>query len=156
MDIRSLAAGILYSLRGLSTGLFLVVLYSSFILLERRAFADKLARVIRDPENRQITFEVLSRVNARIGRYLAVKSFVNIILGVLCFFVMVALGIEFAAFWAVLIGLMNYVPYIGSVVGVFFPVTLALAQFGSLWTAGSAALLLTPCRCWWAPRWNPR
>jgi predicted PurR-regulated permease PerM len=44
-----------------------------------------------------------------------------------------AFGVDFALFWAVVIGLFNYIPYVGSFVGVFFPVVLSLGQFGSLW-----------------------
>ena len=36
---------------------------------------------------------------------------------------MAFVGLEFAAFWAVLIALLNYIPYIGSFLGVLFPVT---------------------------------
>ncbi len=39
------------------------------------------------------------------------------------------LGVDFAGFWAVLIGVLNYVPYVGSVLGVLFPVAFATMQF---------------------------
>jgi predicted PurR-regulated permease PerM len=42
---------------------------------------------------------------------------------------MVFAGLEFAAFWAVLIALLNYVPYIGSFLGVLFPGIMAIMQF---------------------------
>jgi predicted PurR-regulated permease PerM len=38
-------------------------------------------------------------------------------------------GVEFAVFWAVLIGFLNYVPYIGSVLGVVVPVAFTTMQF---------------------------
>jgi predicted PurR-regulated permease PerM len=50
------------------------------------------------------------------------------------------MGVDFALFWAVVIGLFNYIPYVGSIVGVALPVVLSLAQFGSL---GTTALLGT-------------
>jgi predicted PurR-regulated permease PerM len=37
--------------------------------------------------------------------------------------------VDFAVFWAALAGLLNYVPYIGSVLGVAFPVAFATMQF---------------------------
>ena len=52
------------------------------------------------------------------------------------------MGIEFAMFWALLIGLLNYIPYIGSVVGVAFPVVLSLVQLGSIWHAVAVLGLL--------------
>ena len=54
------------------------------------------------------------------------------------FVIMLLLGVEFALLWAVLIGLFNYIPYIGSIIGVLFPVLLSLAQFGSLGPAVAA------------------
>lgn len=41
-------------------------------------------------------------------------------------------GVEHAVFWALIIGLLNYIPYIGSLMGVVFPVLLTIVQFGSL------------------------
>ena len=52
-------------------------------------------------------------------------------------------GIEYALFWAVLIAFLNYIPYIGSLVGVIFPVLLSLAQFGELGLSILVALALT-------------
>jgi len=52
------------------------------------------------------------------------------------------LGIDSAVFWAVMIGFLNYIPYVGSAIGVGFPVGLTLAQFGSLQWAFLALVLL--------------
>ena len=49
-------------------------------------------------------------------------------------------GVDFALFWAILIGLLNYIPFIGSLLGVIFPVLLSIAQFGS---AQTTILILT-------------
>lgn len=43
---------------------------------------------------------------------------------------MIIMGLEFAAFWAVLIVFLNFIPYIGSFLGVLFPVVMSLVQFG--------------------------
>jgi predicted PurR-regulated permease PerM len=53
------------------------------------------------------------------------------------------LGIEHAGFWAIMIGVLNYVPYVGSVIAVFFPVTISLVQFASFTQAAEALVLLT-------------
>ena len=39
-------------------------------------------------------------------------------------------GLELASFFAVLIALVNYIPYLGSFLGVFVPVSFGLLQFG--------------------------
>jgi AI-2 transport protein TqsA len=51
--------------------------------------------------------------------------------------------LELAAFWAMLILLLNYVPYIGSFLSVLLPVALAVAQFGDFGTVLTLLLALT-------------
>ena len=43
-----------------------------------------------------------------------------------------AVGVDFAAFWALVIFLLNYIPIIGALLGVTFPSLLALVQFESV------------------------
>jgi predicted PurR-regulated permease PerM len=70
------------------------------------------------------------------------------------------MGVDFALFWAVMIGLMNYIPYVGSLVGVAFPVVLSLAQFGSIPTTLILCGLLTAAQTFVGnvlePRWIGR
>ena len=143
VDARSLIAPALLSLRGFGTTLFLVVLYSTFFMAERGVLARKVVIAAGGQEAGNRALSILARVNERIGKYLFVKTAVNIILGGASFGIMLLLGIEFALFWAVLIAFLNYIPYIGSLLGVIFPVLLSLAQFGTLWMAGVVLVSLS-------------
>jgi predicted PurR-regulated permease PerM len=131
-DVGRLAAILLSTLSSLGGQVLLVVLYAAFLFTERGTFERKLALAIRDEDRRDRARAFLHKANDRIGNYLVVKTVVNVMLAVISLAVMLVLGIDFAIFWAVLIGLLNYIPYVGSLVGVAFPVLLALAQFGSL------------------------
>lgn len=143
VNARSLVAPALLSLRGFGATLFLVVLYSAFFMAERGILARKLVMAAGSQEAGDRALSILARVNERIGRYLFVKTTINVILGGTSFAIMLLLGIEFALFWAVLIAFLNYIPYIGSLLGVIFPVLLSLAQFGTLWMAGMVLVSLT-------------
>lgn len=143
IDVKSWIAPALLSLRGFGITLFLIVLYSSFLIAERGVMAKKVIIAMGDAESGQRAISLLSRINERIGQYLFMKTIVNIILGVISFFIMLALGIELALFWAVLIAFLNYIPYIGSLIGVIFPVLLGLAQFGNLSMAMVVMIALT-------------
>lgn len=143
VDFRTWIAPALLSLRGFGTTLFLVVLYASFFMAERGMMARKIVIALGGEETGGRALSLMARINDRIGRYLFVKTVVNLILGTVSFAIMLLLGIEFALFWAVLIAFMNYIPYIGSIVGVIFPVLLSLAQFGTLAMAGVVLFSLT-------------
>ncbi|MGZ9812452.1 AI-2E family transporter [Pseudoroseicyclus sp. H15] len=143
IDIGSLITPTLLSLRGLGTMLFLMVLYAAFFMAERNGLARKVVIAVGSEEDGARTLLLLERINERIGSYLLVKTTLNVILGAISFVLMLLFGIEYALFWAVLIAFLNYIPYIGSLVGVIFPVLLSLAQFGELGLSILVALALT-------------
>jgi len=156
IDARSWITPALLSLRGFGVTLFLVVLYSSFFMAERGVMARKVVIAMGGPEAGERALSLFSRINERIGRYLFVKTVVNIILGGISFAIMLVLGIEFALFWAVLIAFLNYIPYIGSLLGVIFPVLLSLAQFGTLWMTGVVLVSLTAAQVFVGAVLEPR
>jgi predicted PurR-regulated permease PerM len=156
IDARSLVAPALLSLRGFGATLFLVVLYASFFLAERGMLTRKLIIAMGDAEAGDRALSLLSRINQRIGGYLFVKTAVNSILGAISFGIMLLLGIEFALFWAVLIAFLNYIPFIGSLLGVVLPVLLSLAQFGSLWVTTIVLLSLMAAQVFVGAYLEPR
>jgi len=139
IDVTTLIPLILSTLSNTGTILIAAALYAAFILADLDDLPDKTHKAIGDRENAEQTLQIVRKINERIGSYLAAKTLVNMILAVLSLVVLWVVGIEFAVFWALLIGLLNYIPYIGSVIGVAFPVTLSLVQYG---TFGHAVLSL--------------
>ena len=107
------------------------------------AFETKLANLSDDPKRVARIREVIETINRRIGSYLALKTLLSILLGAVSWVVMALFGLEFAALWAVLIAFLNFVPYIGSVLGVVFPVLMTIVQFGDFATILSLLLALT-------------
>jgi len=120
-----------------------VCLYATFLLIERRSFEGKLANLSDDPARVARIREVVATINRRIGSYLALKTLLSLLLAVASYVVMRLFGLEFAALWAVLIFFLNFVPYVGSVLGVVFPVLMTIVQFEDPGTALSMLTLLT-------------
>jgi predicted PurR-regulated permease PerM len=147
---------ILNSLRGFGSTFFFIVLYASFLFAERIQFANKFRLAIRDTTQQKQTLALITRINDRIGTYLLVKTLINIILGLLCYVALLAIGIEFAVVWAILIAVLNYVPYVGSLIAVLFPVLLSLAQFGTLGMAAITLVVLTILQTFVASYLEPR
>ena len=73
---------------------------------------------------------IITHINARIGTYLAMKTLISLLTAVVSYVIMRLFGLEFAAFWAVLIFLLNFIPYVGSWLSVLIPTAFALLQFG--------------------------
>jgi len=135
INVEALIGSTVSSISGIVWVFVLILIYAAFLLAERTAFAGKIAYLSDDPAKVARIHKVVSAINDRIGTYLALKTLINIILGVLSYAIMAMLGIEFAGFWAVLIALLNYIPYLGSFLGVAFPVALSFLQFGDTYTA---------------------
>ncbi len=113
-------------------GFFVVVIYVAFILAERRAAARKLAKLAGSAEKAERIQQTLHTISERVGQYLVLKAFVSLLIGAGSWLVMGLIGVDFAGFWAVLIFVLNFIPYIGSFLGVTFPVALTLVQFGAI------------------------
>ena len=90
-------------------GLIFVLLNVVFMLLERGSFDAKLDKMVPDGEGSIRLRKVIEDINRRVGRYLVVKTLINIALGVLCYVIMLAYGLEFAVLWAMVIALVNWV-----------------------------------------------
>lgn len=112
--------------------LFLVLIYASFLFGERAGFGAKMRLAIRDREHADHTLELIGEINDRIGQYLGTKTLINVILGLVSYVIMWAFGLDYAPFWALLIGLFNYIPYVGAIVALLFPLLLSVVQFASL------------------------
>ena len=143
INLQRLFGSLLASLGSILVTFAVVGLYATFLLLERRSFPTKLANLSDDPKRVERIRELIQAVNRRIGSYLALKTLLSILLGVVCWVVMALYGLEFAALWAVLAAFLNFMPYIGSVLGVVFPVLMAIVQFEDLGVILTLLMALT-------------
>ncbi|HQW63374.1 MAG TPA: AI-2E family transporter [Pseudomonadota bacterium] len=141
LNLQRLLGSTVTSVTSILATLVVVFLYVTFLLLERRAYDSKVGNLSQDPRTVERVHAIVGAINAKIGSYLALKTLISVLLGVVSWAVMAWAGLEFAAFWAVLIALLNYIPYLGSFLGVFFPVVFALMQFGDY---GAVMTVLVP------------
>ena len=143
INLQRVLTSLLASLGSILVTFIVVFLYATFLLVERRAFETKLANLSDDPRRVARIREVIETINRRIGSYLALKTLLSILLGVVSWVVMALFGLEFALLWAVLIAFLNFVPYVGSVLGVVLPVLMTIVQFEDLGTILTMLLALS-------------
>ena len=149
LDLPGLVRTAAASAAGVLAVLVFVLLNVGFLLGERKMLPAKLDRLGLDAPAVARIRAIIRRVNDRVGTYLAMKTMINIVLGVLSWAIMLAYGVEFATVFAIIIALLNYIPYIGSFIGVAFPAAAALVTFADpaavlwlvLWLAAAQFLI---------------
>ena len=107
IDIAALAQSVLSSLTSFGGFVFITILYASFLLSEITGFPEKVRRAFGSDSDSTDTLNMITRMNHDIGSYLATKTLINIILGIVCWVILLILGVEYAALWAIIIGLLN-------------------------------------------------
>ncbi len=144
------------SLGNMVAVLVLATVYAIFLAAEAGGLPKKIAVAIPDERRARQLLGILRSVNDHIGEYLAVKTLINLIIGAVSWVILWGFGIDHALFWALMIALLNYIPYFGSLVAVMFPVTMALVQTGSLGLTVAVGASLTAAQMWVGNWLEPR
>jgi predicted PurR-regulated permease PerM len=123
-----------------------VAFITYFLLAAGDTFRRKLAR-IAGPNfaKRKITVQALDEITEQIQRYLLVQLLTSVVVGGATALAFWALGFNNAAVWGVLAGVMNLVPYVGTVLICGTSAVVALLQFGTPQMAaavGSVSIIL--------------
>jgi len=126
----------LRGLGGVLSNSFLILLTVIFVLAEVSSFPRKLAEALENPERDLPHF---SRFADNVNRYMAIKTTISIITGVIVATFLAVLGVDFPVLWGLLAFLLNYVPTIGSFIAAVPAVLLALIQLGPVAAAIVAA-----------------
>ena len=110
----------------------LVVVLVIFILLERESLRDRLLKLAGSGDLHRST-EAMNEAAERVSRYLVSQLSVNAGAGTLIAIGLAVIGIPNAALWGILTVLLRFVPYLGLVIAVLFPMALAFAVDPGWW-----------------------
>ena len=132
-----------------SLGQATMVLFISFFLMASgNTFRRKLVRIVGPTfARRKITVQALDEINDQVQRYLLVQVVVSLGVGVMTWLAFLAMGVQHAAVWGVAACVLNFVPYIGSIVITAASAMVGFVQFASvdmaLLVAGVSLLIHT-------------
>lgn len=110
---------------------FEILIYVIFVLLEQRAFDRKLDAIFTDPTRRRNLRAALIHIGRRTETYVLIKTLMSLMVGGITYLTLHFLDVDFAAFFGLLVFLLNFIPYVGPVIAVAMPALLALLQYGS-------------------------
>ena len=117
------------TVKGLASALsntVLVILTMVFILLEAAGFPTKFRVAMGSAEK----IGRFAKVTREVQRYLAIKTAVSLVTGLLIAGWVGLLGVDFPLLWGLVAFLLNYVPSLGSIIAAVPSVLLAMLQFG--------------------------
>lgn len=83
-------------------------------------------------QDKKSVVAVVRAIETDVGRYLLAVSAINAVLGATVGLAMAALGMPNPALWGVLAGLLNFVPYVGTTVGICVVAAVALLSFDTV------------------------
>lgn len=116
----------------LASSAVLIALYLVFLFIEQREFPQKIARLFPHAKTRAVVDRMINQIAHDIQTYLGLKTLLGLTTAVLSWIIMTWVGLDFAAFWALLIFFLNYIPNIGAIIATVFPALLALLQFDNV------------------------
>lgn len=137
-SVMNLTADLLMGLGSAFSNIVLILLTTTFILLEAASFPIKLRTILGDPDQAFPRFTVF--VNS-MKRYMVIKTLVSLATGLLVGTWLAILQVDFPVLWGFLAFLLNYVPSIGSTLASIPAVILTFIQLGS----GRAILAAAGC-----------
>lgn len=132
VSVADLIRGLAAAVTGIIGNAGTVLIYVAFLLLEQSSFNKKIAALFTDPGREALVHRIIERIATEIQTYVWLKTLTSLLTGFLSYLVMKMVGVDFAEFWALLIFALNYIPYIGALLGVVFPTLLTLVQFDTL------------------------
>jgi predicted PurR-regulated permease PerM len=145
----------------------MVALITFFLLSSGDHFRRKMVKLAGPGlHKKRLTLQALNQIHDQIQRYMLVQLLTSVLVGLATWLCFMAIGLENAAVWGVAAGLLDLVPYVGSVLIAGTSALVGFLQFGALDMAllvsGSSlfihsieSMLLTPWLASRSSKMNP-
>ena len=121
--------------RSFASGFFTTVLLLFFLLLSGDIFLHRLVEILPRFRNKRQIVTISHQIESDISAYLVTITIMNAAVGVATGLTMWLTGVGDPILWGTVAFLLNYVPILGTAVGVLIFLLAGLLTIGSLWQA---------------------
>jgi len=121
----------------------LVLLF--FLIAAGDMFKARLVQALRRYSDKKRTICIWRDVENNVSIYILTIAVINIGLGIAIALGLYALGLPNALLWGAMAMLLNFIPYLGALVGLVIVTAVSLITFGSLGTAAMAPAIYASC-----------
>lgn len=129
-EFATILSGVLSAFTILLGNTVTIMLYLIFLLIEEKMFPEKIKAMYPNKHEYNKIDKIVTKIDKSITNYIALKTVISVITGILSYIVLLLIGLDAPFFWAFLIFILNYIPTIGSLVATVFPAIFTLLQFG--------------------------
>ena len=134
-----------------SVAFSLIFLY--FLLASGDLFYQKLVRSMPTMSDKKRALHIAHDIERELSRYLFTITLINVCLGIAVGTCLWWVGMPTPLVFGALAALLNFIPYIGSIMGMALVGVIALAEFGHLSAAAVPVLLYLACTAVEGQRW---
>ena len=135
LDVRGYIATAAFQAQGIASGAFFVLVYLGFLIASQNGFRRKIVAMFPDRKGRDEAMEVFQRVRGGVEGYLWVQAVTGVMICIVAWILMRAVGLQNAEFWTFVIFIVGFIPVLGGAVAGLAPPLFALVQFESYWPA---------------------
>ena len=125
----------------IAASVILTLVLSFFLLVSRDMFYRKTLRVLPKLSDKKKALQVISAIEHDVSQYLLTVSSINIVIGVLVGGSFWLLGMPNPLLWGVMAGLLNFLPYVGALMGVLISASVAIITYPTLSEAAIVPLV---------------
>ncbi|CAG0969139.1 AI-2 transport protein TqsA [Burkholderiales bacterium] len=127
---------------GLAGQLAIAGLLAGLMLAAGRSFRRKLVRIAGPSlARRRITLEILDEIDTQVQRQLLILLGANVLIALVAWPAFALAGLPRPALWAAVVGMLHFIPYLGSALAMLTVGVVALVQTGSLASAAGYVAL---------------
>ena len=111
----------------------MMALIAFFLMASGDSFRRKMVKLAGPTlAAKKITLQALNQIHDQIQRYMMVQLFTSVLVGLATWLCFLGIGLENAAVWGIAAGVLDLVPYIGSVMVASGSALMAFLQFGTV------------------------
>ncbi len=112
--------------------LLLTIVLLFFLLASGDMFYEKLVASMPTFSDKKRAVRIARDVEREVSRYLLTITVINAGLGMCIWAAMFALGVPNPVLWGIMGGVLNFIPYIGSIIGIGMVALVSIATFDTL------------------------
>ncbi len=111
--------------------IFIVFLF--FLLASEKSFLTKLVTLSLPTEHRSEAYKVVGQIEGKIWAYIFARTAINAVSAIVFAIVFAILGLPNPILWAVIVALLEYIPYLGAAISLALIIVISVVSFDPLW-----------------------